>query len=460
MKVESIQEKVLPKIMKFANSKIIIAIKDGIITTMPLTLIGSIFLLIANFPFPSQAGWNAIMTGAFGANWAEPLNQVSGCTFDIMALVAVFGIASQYAKNEGCDSISAGILGLVSFLIITPSYVPFKGGDKFGGVALKTADKVGGIIPKGWTGGKGMITAILVGLIAGYVYSWFIKRDIRIKLPEGVPEGVVNAFASLIPGAVLITGSMLVYIALKVATGGTFVEWIYKVLQIPLQGITDSLGGAMAIPFAVSFLWWFGIHGSNLVGGVMSSILQANGLANQDVVKTGAKLIASGAGKNAHIVTQQFMDQYITFGGAGMTLGLVIAMLFFAKSQRLKTLSKLSIVPGMFNINEPILFGFTIVLNPFMAIPFVLVPLFSGIITYFAIYSGLVPCFTAVQVPWTTPPIISGFIVAGWRGAALQILLILMAAVVYLPFFKSQDAQYVKEELSSASIENGVNVEE
>jgi PTS system cellobiose-specific IIC component len=433
-KFEKSMEKMSPTIMKFANSKPIIAIKDGVMMTMPLTLVGSVFLLLAFIPLPS---WNPWMTSLFGANWQQPLFQVTGASFDLMALVAVFGIAYNYAKNEGIDGINSGILGIVSFIIVTIS-----------SVTAKSGEKIGGVIPKTWTGGQGMIAAILIGLAVGYIYSWFITRDLRIKLPEGVPSGVVSAFTALIPAAVIMTLSMLVFIFFSVVTGKTFIEWIYSVLQIPLQGLTDSLGGALAIPFTISFLWWFGIHGAALIGGVMGPLLQANGLANQELVKHGTALVA---GQNAHIVTQQFVDQFITFGGSGMTLGLVIAMLYYAKSSRLKTLGRLSIIPGLFNINEPILFGFTIVLNPMLFIPFVIVPMLSGLITYLSILSGFVPAFTAVQVPWTTPPIISGFIVGGWRAALLQALLILMAAVIYFPFLKKQDAQYVKEEQLSST---------
>lgn len=442
-RVDAIQEKVLPPVMKFANSKIIMAISQGIIITMPLTLIGSIFLLIANFPIPA---WNSWMTAIFGSGWAEPLGQVTGATFNILALAAVFGIASQYSKNEGCDSVSAGILGIVSFIIVSPSYLAISAGDKVGGVVAKTADKLSGVIPTGWTGGKGMIAAIIFGLLTGYIYTWFIKRDIRIKMPEGVPEGVANAFSTLIPAAVIITGSMLVYILFGVVAKCTAIEWIYKVLEVPMQGITDSLGGAIAIPFIISFFWWFGVHGATLVGGVMGAIYQANCLENQSVINAGKTLIASGAGRNAHIIAQQFQDNFLTLGGSGITVGLVIAMFLFAKSKRLKTLGNLALVPGLFNINEPVLFGLPMVLNPFMIIPFIIVPIIAGLLTYFSIYFGIVPCFTAVQAIWTTPPIISGLIVAGWRGAVLQIIIIAIATVIYFPFFKALDAKYVIEE--------------
>ncbi|MDD3223377.1 MAG: PTS sugar transporter subunit IIC [Clostridium sp.] len=446
-KVDAIQEKVLPPVMKFANSKIIMAISQGIMVTMPLTLIGSIFLLIANFPIPA---WNSWMTNIFGAGWGVPLAQVNDATFNILAIVSAFGIASQYSKNEGCDPVSAGILGIVSFIIVSPSYLAVKVGTKVGGVVTKTAGQLSGVIPSSdWCGGKGMIAAIIFGLLAGYIYSWFIKRDIRIKMPESVPEGVSNAFSTLIPAAVIITASMLVYIFFAVVTSGTAIEWIYKMLEIPMQGLTDSLGGAIAIPFIISFFWWFGVHGAILVGGVMGPIYQADCLANQDVMKTGAALIASGAGRNAHIIAQQFQDNFLTMGGSGITLGLVLAMFLFAKSKRLKTLGNLALVPGFFNINEPVLFGFPMVLNPFMFIPFVIVPIISGLLTYFAIYTGLVPCFTAVQAIWTTPPILSGLIVAGWRGSLLQLVIIVISTAIYFPFFKIQDRIYAKEELES-----------
>lgn len=435
-------EKMTPAIMKFANAKPVVAIKDGLMTIIPLTLIGSIFLLLAFIPLP---GWNDWMTGMFGPQWQEPLFQVVGATFDILALVGIFGIAYHYAKNEDCEPVSAGVLSLVSFLIVTAS-----------SVTTKSGEVVGGIIPKVWTGGKGMIAAILIGLAVAYIYTWFLKRKITIKLPEGVPQGVANAFSALIPGAVIITLSFFVYIIFKSAAGKTFIEVIYQLLQTPLQGLTSSLFGAIAIPFLISFLWWFGIHGAAVVmNGVMGPIVLANSLANQDVVNAGGQLVA---GVNAHIVTQQFVDQFITFGGSGMTLGLVLAMIFVAKSKQMKELGKLSIVPGLFNINEPIIFGFPVVFNPMMLVPFILVPTLSGIITYSAIASGFVPPFTAVQVPWTTPPLISGFIIGGWQAALLQGLLIFMAAAIYLPFLRMQDKQHVQEEEKEAAAEKSAGI--
>lgn len=465
-KVETIQEKVIPAVMKFANSKIIMAVKDGVILSMPLTVIGSLFLLIQNFPFPSIDKWQAGMTSVFGPNWQLPFNQVNMATYKILALVFVFGIASQYAKNEGCDPVSSGILGIVCFLIVSPMSITYNMastkvvGTGAGAITLKHNLTIAdyNFIPADWTGTKGMITAIIVGLIVGYVYSLFIKKDIVIHMPEGVPQGVVNAFSSLLPAAALIIGSAVVYVIFHVITAATFSEWVYKTLEIPMQGITDSLGGAIAIPLIISFFWWFGVHGATLATGVMQAIYTANFTANQKLVDQHITLVASGVGKNAHIICQQFQDNFVVLGGSGLTLGLVLSMVLFAKSRRCKELGKLALVPGLFNINEPVLFGFPIVLNPYMFIPFIVAPLIAGILTYSSIYFGLVPCFTGVLAPWTTPPIISGFLVASWQGAVLQIVIMLVSTALYAPFFKLQDRQYLKEEQQSVeTTDNGVN---
>lgn len=168
----------------------------------------------------------------------------------------------------------------------------------------------------------------------------------------------------------------------------------------------------------------------------MGSLLQSNSLANQAILDAGLELTIENGGR---IVTQQFIDQFMTVTGAGLTIGLVIYMIFFAKSVQCKELGKLGGVPGLFNINEPILFGLPIVLNPFLLLPFILMPVISGIILYFCMSIGLVPLFSGVMVPWTTPPIISGFLVGGWKMALLQTAILTLSFFVYLPFIKKID---------------------
>ncbi|MFS0937048.1 MULTISPECIES: PTS sugar transporter subunit IIC [Enterococcus] len=424
---EWINEKLLPPILKFVNTKAITALRNGMLYTMPFSIVGSIFLLLANFPVQSIADW--VTNSGLG----EYFNQAYGASFAIMAFFAVMGIAYSYVKAEGYEGLPAGMIGLVIFLLTMESSV----------MDAEANVTIANVIDKTWTGGQGMISAILVGLFVGWGYTWFLKRDIRIKLPEQVPTNVANSFTALIPAAVLTTIALGIYIFFDKVFQTTVVEWIYTVIQSPMQGVTDSLGGAMMLGFLVPFLWFFGVHGSTIVGGIMGPILQANSLANTAILESGKALTLENGG---HIVTQQFLDQFMTVTGAGMTIGIVLYMVAFARSAQFKQLGRLSLIPAFFNINEPIIFATPIVMNPIMVLPFILTPMVSGVITYFALYTGIVPLFTAVQVPWTTPPIISGFLVGGIRTAILQFVVLAIGFFIYYPFIRKVDSLNYKQE--------------
>lgn len=423
---EFFSNKVIPAIMKFVSLKGVVALKDGLLYTMPLTIVGSVFLLLANFPVPAVVNWFDSM------GWIDPLNQAYGATFNIIALIGVIGIAYKYVKNEGYEALNAGVLAAVTFILTTDSFV-----------VTESGEIVSNVINKTWTAGQGMISAIIIGLLVGWIYSWFMKNDIRIKMPAGVPEGVANSFTALIPGFVIVTGATLIYSFFKFVLDTTFIEAVYAFIQTPLQGLTDSLGGVIVMTLMIPFLWFFGIHGSTIVGGIIGSVLTANSLANQAILDSGMALTIENGGR---IVTQQFLDQFINVTGAGMTIGLVIYMIFFAKSAQCKELGRLGGVPGIFNINEPILFGTPIVMNPFLAIPFIAMPVISGLILYFSIAVGLVPMFGGVMVPWTTPPIVSGFLVGGWKMAVLQTFILALSFFVYLPFIRKIDKMNLQAE--------------
>lgn len=424
-------EKVLPPILKFVNTKAITALRNGMLYTMPFTIVGSIFLLLSNFPVQTVADW--VKDSGLGVYF----DQAYGASFAIMSIFAVMGIAYSYVKNEGFEGLPAGMIGLVVYLLTMRSTVT----DAESGITI------GNVIDKSWTSGQGMISAILVGLFVGWGYSWFLKRDIRIKLPEQVPANVANSFTSLIPASVLITVAMIVYAIFDIVMKTTVVEWIYDVIQSPMQGVTDSLGGALLLGFSTPFLWFFGEHGSTIVGGIMGPILQANSLANSDILNSGKELTLANGG---HIVTQQFYDQFINVTGAGMTIGLVMFMAVLARSAQYRQLGRLSLAPAFFGINEPIVFATPIVMNPIMVIPFILTLVVSSMITYFALYTGLVPLFTAIQVLWTTPPVISGFLISGWQAALLQLIVLTIVFFIYFPFVRKMDRINVAQEQGEA----------
>lgn len=284
----------------------------------------------------------------------------------------------------------------VGFLIIMNSTTPVKDGAKTVISAAKAPNLLIGFIDRTWLGGQGMIAAIIVGLITGWIYTWFVKKKITIKLPDQVPPAVANSFVALIPSAVLTVWWLLVYIFFDKVAHTTLNQWIYTTIQTPLQGVTDSFGGILLLTLLVPFFWFFGVHGSTLVGGIAGPILSANALENAAIFK---KLGYVDAAHGGHIVIQGLFDQFSTVTGAGMTIGLVVFMTFMAKSTQLKSIGKLALVPGIFNINEPVLFGLPIVMNPMLAIPFFIMPPLSAGSTYLLIKAGILPYLNGVQVP-------------------------------------------------------------
>ncbi len=402
----------------FVNMKGIVALKNGMLSILPLTVVGSIFLVIGQIP---SEGINNAIASVLGNGWTEPFMQVYGGTFAIMGLISCFAIGYAYVKNEGYEALPAGVLSVAAFFITMRSYI-----DAGEGAIID------GVVEKVWFGGQGIIGAIIIGLTVGWIYSFFLRNKIVIKMPESVPEAVANQFTALVPAFAIFTLSMIIYIISKQATGGTFMEWIYATVQLPLQGLTDTLPGVLGIAFFISFFWWFGVHGQSIVNGIVTSFLLANTAAN-----------ASGA---THIVTQQFLDSFLILSGSGITFGLVVAMLFAAKSKQYKALGKVAAFPAVFNINEPVTFGFPIVLNPLMFLPFILVPVLAALIVYGSIAFGFVAPFSGAVLPWSTPFLISGLMVAGWQGLVLQIIILTISTVVYYPFFKKQDMMALKQE--------------
>lgn len=426
--------KIIGPIMKFVNMRGIIALKDGMLAILPLTVVGSLFLIMGQLPFE---GLNQAIAGVFGADWTEPFMQVYSGTFAIMGLISCFSIGYSYAKNSGVEPLPAGVLSLSTFFILLrSSYVPEQG------------EAIGDAIAKVWFGGQGIIGAIIIGLVVGAIYTMFIQHHIVIKMPEQVPQAIAKQFEAMIPAFVIFLLSMIVYIVSKVVTGGgTFIEMIYDVLQVPLQGLTGSLYGAIGIAFFISFLWWFGVHGQSVVNGVVTALLLSNLDANKAMLAAGNLSVKEGA----HIVTQQFLDSFLIMSGSGITFGIVVAMLFAAKSKQYKALGKVAAFPALFNVNEPVVFGFPIVMNPVMFVPFLLVPILAAVLVYSAIAIGFMAPFSGVTLPWSTPAIISGFMVAGWQGAVVQLLILVISTLVYFPFFKVQDAIAYKNEQEAAA---------
>lgn len=431
---EVINEKVMPAVMRLINTIVLQSLKDGMVYIMPVLIAGSFALLIACLPITPVAN----VISALGID--TMLFQAYGATYEIMALIVALGIAYVFVNKRGYDGFPAAVISMVVFILLTES----SKADAAAGA------EVSGIIDKTWTSSQGMVGAILVAFYVGYTYSWFMDKDIRIKMPDTVPANISNSFSALIPAVAIIFGATVVYGFFHKVLNTTMIEWLYSMIQKPLQGITDSLGGVIVISLAMPFLWFFGIHGTTIVNSIVVPFMRANFMENQAILASGLELTLENG---AHVVTEQFFDNILMLSGTGIVGGISIYLFFMAKSKQCKQLGKLAVIPNIFNINEPILFGVPIVFNPIMAIPFFLVPLISALVSYFAIYTGLVPFFSGVVVPWTVPPIISGFLLGGWRMALLQAVVLLISFLIYLPFIRKVD-------LMNLEMEKGESAEE
>ena len=430
MNRQDILDTVSERAGEFIRLRPIAAMRDGIILTTPFTIVGSIFLLLANLPIP---GYSEFMTGIFGDTLFRSLNSVANATFSILALIVLGGITHIFVSREGCDSNVATLLALSTFVILIPPDFTTPNGEHLNSVMTKE-----------WIGSNGMITAIIVALSTGYVFCYCMKNGWIIKLPSSVPRNVSRAFDGIVPAAIMFTAAAIISGLCHAFGETTFPALIFKMIQIPLQGISDSIFGASIITILQSVLFWFGIHGPNLTNGVVSPLLLANSMDNQALIDAGISLIGN---PDAKIFTNQMNNEFTKAGGCGATMGLIIASLLIAKSKQIKTITKVAILPGLFNINEPLIFGIPIMFNPYLIAPYILAPLANLFIAWAAVATGFMAPMGALLIPWTTPTILSGFLLGGWQGVVVQLLGLIASTLIYLPFLRMQDRECLEEEM-------------
>ncbi len=411
------EEKFMPIAAKISSQKHLLALRDGLIVSMPLLVVASLFIVINEFP---SAAYQEFMKGIFGDGWAGFVwSTISPATMSIVGLLASFTVAYNFVKNEGYDGITAGAVSMSSFLVLTTL------GE--GGWKTSTLDA------------NALFTALIVALISAEVYTFFIKRNIVIKLPDSVPPNVMSAFIGMIPAAVILSLALVVKLGFKATPFGDLQNFVLVLIQTPLQNVGTSLVGYTVFELCAHILWIFGLHGHNILNPIMTPITSAASLENLALFQAGSPL------KN--IITGEFCT-YIYIGGGGATLPLAFMMAFMAKSKQVKQIGRLSLVPGLFNINEPLVFGLPIILNAYMVIPYIAAPVVLVAVTYFAMSTGLFPLMTGVSIPWTMPKVLVGFLGtnANIMGALLVVINFCIAAAIYYPFFKAWDKKCVKEE--------------
>lgn len=425
--------KFVPFFGKLGSQRHLAAVRDGFVSLIPLIIAGSFAVLINNLPFD---GYQNLMTGIFGDGWKNFGGNIWWGTFAVLSIFVAFSIAYNLAKSYEVDGLAAGMVSLANFTIFIPQLreLTSPGGEVF---------SAWGNIFVGFTNSQGMFVAILVALVSTEIFVKLSKTDkLIVKMPEGVPPAVSKSFAALLPG--IITLSVFSLCAILVSfTGTNLFAIIEKWVASPLRTVADSFGSALLIPAFTSFLWFFGLHGANIIGGIIEPILLP-------LVETNMQLVAAGQAP-VHIVTKPFLDAFVYIGGAGTTLSLVFAMLIVGKSKINKEIGKLGIGPGFFNINEVLMFGLPIVLNPVMFVPFIVAPMVLSGFSYVVMAMGLVPK-TIALMPWITPPIIGGFVATGSiAGSILQVVNLCISTLIYIPFVMISDRMYLKQEKESSN---------
>ncbi|SKA09337.1 PTS system, cellobiose-specific IIC component [Pilibacter termitis] len=408
-----VEHTLMAPMMKLSNQKHLGAVRDGLIATIPITVIGSLFLLIPYIPIAPYANFMNEHPDLV-AKLILPFQMSMG----VLSFYVAFGIGSRLAQGYGLDGLSGGVSALFAFL----TTLQF------------TTIKETSYLATRYLGGEGMFSAILCAILAVEVMRLCKKYNIGIKLPEQVPSNVSSSFEVIVPVFFSMT---IVWIVVHLL--GFDINKLIADLITPLLSVSsNSLAAPLIYVLLTCVMWLFGIH-PQILATIMLPIWLVNSEANMAAAKAGEII--------PNIGVQPFIFTFLWIGGGGGTLALC-AMMCFSKSKFLKKLGRLSIIPGVFNINEPLLFGVPIVLNPILALPFLVAPIVCTFVTYFAFVSGIVPGMGyPLAAVWTVPSIFSAVIATtSIRSAVLVVVNFVIYFVIYYPFFKTFEKKQLLEE--------------
>ncbi|MWT34524.1 PTS lactose transporter subunit IIC [Escherichia coli] len=421
-----LEAKLMPLAAKTAQQRHLGAIRGAYVSFMPFIIVGSILLVISSFP--NQA-YQQFMSQAFGESWSAIIEIPFNAVFSTMSLFISFLVAYRLAEHYGEDRISCGILALVAFLILTPF--------------IKVAENGGiTVMPVEWIGSKGLFVAMIGSLLWTELFCWLKRKKLVIKMPDGVPPAVQESFAALIPALLVMILVLIIRIIFENTHYHTIHQFIYEVVATPVRHYGTSYFGALMTVFSITILWSVGINSGSMINGIIRPLWMENQTDNIAAIQAGTT--------PPHIITEQFFDM-IWMGGAGATLSLVIAMLIFARSKNMREVARLGAGASVFNINEPILFGAPIIMNPMLFIPFVFVPLVNACLAYGATKLGWLAQVVSLT-PWTTPAPIGASWAANWALSPVVMCLVcmVMSALMYLPFLRAYERTLIKNEEQKA----------
>ena len=422
--VKWLEDYVLPIASRLGQERWLVALRDAFISLMPITIAGSLAVLIKSLITAAKVhiGWN---TFAFAM---QPLVSISDLvwrgTFSLYACFFALALGYQLAKNFEGNRLAAAIVSLSSFSLSIANYAKIR----FHGesVVVKNAFDISQFST------TGLFTAILFGSIGFLIYYACYKARFMLHLSTNMPHAEQAAFDSLIPAMVAIFSVGGINYLFQAVTHDYFGDWLLTTIQMPLVKWGQGFGTVLLVTLLVQVFWFFGINGL----GVLSPILDSIWLTAQN-----GNITAATSGKvPPYVWVRGSFDVFAWFGGAGGTLMLIVAILVFSKRSDYRTIAKIALAPGIFNIGEPILLGLPVVLNPVYLIPFLLTPVINVAFSYWVSVMGLVNP-VQVAVPSIMPPIIGPFLACNydWRAIILSIVNMLITFAIWSPFVIAAD---------------------
>lgn len=401
-------------VIKFSKNVIIKSIMGGMARLLPITIVGSVTILLASIPFEPYTEF-ITKIGLY-----KYLALGTTLTNDLISIYLTAALAYEMSRHYKKSVINSILIAELCFFIVTPL------------VEAQVGENTLNVLSLTYLGAKGMFVSIFVSLISVRLYVLFIDKGPKITLHSSVPRAISSSFESLFPVIGVALVFILVSALLDMTSYGDIHNLIYTILQKPLEGASNSLATLLLISGLGEIFWWFGIN-SSVTSAIYESLYRPLAIANASALAVGAEM--------PNILNTYFFN---TFKGP-RHLVLATMLLLLSRSNQLKAIGKVSFVPGIFGISEPMKFGIPMVFNPITLIPMVFSPIICLSEAYFATVIGFMPK-VGVDIPWSMPGILSGFLAAGWQGAVVQIIQMITVFFIYLPFFKLLDKTKVMQE--------------
>ncbi|MBP1044467.1 PTS sugar transporter subunit IIC [Vagococcus sp. BWB3-3] len=391
-------------INKFSSNVFVQSIANGMLMILPITVVGSMSTLIGLIPNLPETLAKASSLGTMIAS-------------NLISVYVVIALSYALARERKGEIIPSIILSMACFFVLTPVS------------SFEIAeDKTVMAFDLTYLGSKGMFVGMIVALVVTWTFLKMVEKRITLRMPEAIPTKIAAQFEAIIPAAIIFFVGLAISVIFSTTAYGNIHDFIYTNLQTPLEAMGSSIWSVLLIMFISELLWFFGIHGGMVVSSIIAVLFTTQAYANMEAVANGE--VAT------NIINSFFLDTY----KGPRAIALACILVWASKSEKFKTIGKISFIPGIFGITEPMKFGIPMIMNIPIFIPLTLSAAVSVAIAYVATIIGFLPV-VSINVPKMFPAFISGFIASGWRGLVVQLIQFVAVVALYWPFMKKMDKE-------------------